>query len=167
MKKILFEDATLTSQAKVTIDGVDHLVTEAEYNGGTDLNASTFNELQDNVEEAIENLKGKILWKNSDFSNIEFGAQEITLSSSDYDLLIWIFNLNTNSGQKLLDSAMCPKGWGVRLSGTTPEGGICRRDCIYISDTKYSLSDGYTGINPQNRRSVPYYVIGIKTGLFS
>lgn len=54
MRKIVFEDATLTNQAKVTIDGVDHLVTEAEYNGGTDLNASTFNELQDNVEDAIE-----------------------------------------------------------------------------------------------------------------
>ena len=56
MKKILFEDATLTSQAKVTIDGVDHLVTEAEYSGGTDLNASTFNELQDNVEEEINGI---------------------------------------------------------------------------------------------------------------
>lgn len=54
MKKILFEDATLTSQAKVTIDGVDHLVTEAEYSGGTGLNAETFNLLQDNVENAID-----------------------------------------------------------------------------------------------------------------
>lgn len=57
MKKITFEDATLTSQAKVTIDGVDHLVTEAEYSGGTDLNANTFNQLQDNVENAIEESK--------------------------------------------------------------------------------------------------------------
>lgn len=60
MKKILFEDATLTSQAKVTIDGVDHLVTEAEYNGGTDLNANTFNELQNNVEDAINEINTPI-----------------------------------------------------------------------------------------------------------
>lgn len=57
MEKIIFEDASLTSQAKVTIDGVDHLVTEAEYSGGTDLNANTFNQLQDNVENAIEESK--------------------------------------------------------------------------------------------------------------
>jgi hypothetical protein len=56
MEKILFEDAALTSQAKVTIDGVDHLVTEAEYSGGTDLNANTFNQLQDNVEDAINEV---------------------------------------------------------------------------------------------------------------
>ena len=54
MKKITFENATLVSEAKVTIEGVNHLVTEAEYSGGTDLNAETFNQLQDNIEEAIE-----------------------------------------------------------------------------------------------------------------
>jgi hypothetical protein len=60
MEKILFEDATLTSQAKVTIDGVDHLVTEAEYSGGTDLNANTFNQLQDNVENSIDEAKNTV-----------------------------------------------------------------------------------------------------------
>ena len=43
MEKINFEDATLTQQAKVTIDGVDHEVTPAKYSGGTDLNAETLN----------------------------------------------------------------------------------------------------------------------------
>ena len=60
MEKIMFEDAALTSQAKVTIDGVDHLVTEAEYSGGTDLNARTFNLLQDNVENAISEVENAI-----------------------------------------------------------------------------------------------------------
>lgn len=54
MKKINFTDAIETSSAFVTVDGQNYDVNPAQYNGGTDLNASTFNELQDNVEEAIE-----------------------------------------------------------------------------------------------------------------
>lgn len=43
MDKINFQDATLTSQAKVTIDNVDYEVTPPVYSGGTDLNAETLN----------------------------------------------------------------------------------------------------------------------------
>ena len=53
MDKINFQDATLTSQAKVTIDNVDYEVTPPVYSGGTDLNAETFNTMQNNIEEAI------------------------------------------------------------------------------------------------------------------
>ena len=53
MEKITFTDATLTTQAKVTISGTDYEVTPATYSGGTDLNANTFNTMQDNIENAI------------------------------------------------------------------------------------------------------------------
>lgn len=78
MDKILFEDAALISQAKVTIDGVDHTITEAEYSGGTDLNAATFNQLQDNVENAIN----KAVEKTVLFNNTTNTSSTITLSDS-------------------------------------------------------------------------------------
>lgn len=55
MQKINFEDATLVTQAKVTISGTDYEVTPATYSGGTDLDANTFNDLQDNIEASFKN----------------------------------------------------------------------------------------------------------------
>lgn len=43
MEKINFEDATLKKSAYVTIGGVEYPVTDAEYVGGTDLDAATLN----------------------------------------------------------------------------------------------------------------------------
>lgn len=43
MEKINFEDATLKKSAYVTIDGTEYPVTDAEYVGGTDLDAATLN----------------------------------------------------------------------------------------------------------------------------
>lgn len=43
MEKINFEDATLKKSAYVTIGGTEYPVTDAEYVGGTDLDAATLN----------------------------------------------------------------------------------------------------------------------------
>lgn len=43
MEKINFEDATLKKSAYVTINETEYPVTDAEYVGGTDLNAATLN----------------------------------------------------------------------------------------------------------------------------
>lgn len=43
MDKINFEDATLKTQAYVTVNGVNYDVVDSEYEGGTDLNAETLN----------------------------------------------------------------------------------------------------------------------------
>lgn len=43
MEKINFEDATLKKSAYVTINGTEYPVTDAEYIGGTDLDAATLN----------------------------------------------------------------------------------------------------------------------------
>ena len=57
MQKINFQDATLVTQAKVTVGGTDYEVTPATYSGGTDLDATTLNDLQDNVEASFKNTK--------------------------------------------------------------------------------------------------------------
>jgi len=89
MEKIVFEDATLTSQAKVTIDGVDHLVTEAEYSGGTDLNAKTFNNMQDNIEKAIDGVVESGSNENGSWTKWEDGTM---ICTKKVDLENVVFN---------------------------------------------------------------------------
>ena len=54
MQKINFQDGTLVSPAKVTIDGTEHQVTPAQRSGTTPLSAYTMNLLQNNIEEEID-----------------------------------------------------------------------------------------------------------------
>ena len=53
MQKINFEDTTVTKQPYVVIDSTEYEVQQGTYSGGTNLDANTFNTLQDNVENAI------------------------------------------------------------------------------------------------------------------
>ena len=52
MQKIVFQDATVVKAPYVDINGVEHPVI-FETEGGTDLDAETFNNMQDNIENAI------------------------------------------------------------------------------------------------------------------
>lgn len=53
MKKITFTDAAIKEQGYVVIDGKKYEITDTTYVDGTELNASTFNEMQKNVEDVI------------------------------------------------------------------------------------------------------------------
>ena len=76
MKKIKFENGTLVSNAKVEIGGTIYDVTPEQYEGTTPLSASNMNAIQENAEEAINevttnleqlkaDLKPVILWEGS------------------------------------------------------------------------------------------------------
>jgi len=54
MRRINFEDTTVTKQPYVIIDDTEYEVQDGTYDGGTDLNANTFNTMQNNIEEAID-----------------------------------------------------------------------------------------------------------------
>lgn len=60
MEKINFTDATLKTQAYVTVDGNNYNVVDSVYEGGTDLNANTFNTMQTNIENAITDVSNLI-----------------------------------------------------------------------------------------------------------
>lgn len=60
MQKIVFEDTTVVKSPYVIIDGVEHEVYNGTYQGGTDLNAQTFNQMQDNIESAIDTVSSDI-----------------------------------------------------------------------------------------------------------
>ncbi len=56
MDKIPFENGTLVTSSKVIINEVEYEVRPAEYTGETPLNAGNLNQMQDNIEEAIEGM---------------------------------------------------------------------------------------------------------------
>ena len=60
MEKINFENATLVKQSFVKINDTEYPVVDSQYSGGTNLDADTLNQLETNVENAI-NIKGKTL----------------------------------------------------------------------------------------------------------
>lgn len=74
MQKINFEAGTQLSPAKVTIDNVDYEVTPSVWEGKTPLSPFVVNKMQDNIEEAINNVQalpiggttGQVLTKNSE-----------------------------------------------------------------------------------------------------
>lgn len=56
MQKINFTDTTITQKPYVTINNQNYEVQDGIYTGGTDLNAQTFNDMQTNIEIAINSI---------------------------------------------------------------------------------------------------------------
>lgn len=56
MTKIPFQDGTKTQEAYVTIDGQNHNVTPAVWSGTTPISALNLNNMQNNIEDAINNV---------------------------------------------------------------------------------------------------------------
>lgn len=119
-------------------------------------------------------LTGKIiLWENPNPSS-NFSAQNITLSSDDYDILE-IFYSNA-PGTNYIYSSRIYKGKSTFLTVNHIGGGNTVyhrwRTFNYSDDTTYSISTGtQQGTNSSSSDSsisyiIPLYVIGYKTGLF-
>lgn len=68
MQKINFTDTTITQKPYVTVNNQNYEVQDGIYTGGTDLNAQTFNDMQANIETAINALYpiGHIIIRDTD-----------------------------------------------------------------------------------------------------
>lgn len=122
--------------------------------------------------------KGKILWTNANPES-NFNPQTITLNSSDYDILEFVFRYSAGNDAKMFFMKTF-KGHGVEVSciinynvGVNQATSIPWRQATYIDDTHYNISDCYerntnetTTPSISNNRLIPLYVIGYKTGLF-
>lgn len=68
MEKINFENASIITPAKVTINGTDYEVTPAQLTIVQNyLSAETLNDMQDNIEDEIE---GEVLFTGNSYSNV-------------------------------------------------------------------------------------------------
>ena len=67
MDRIPFSAGTKISPAKVTVDGVDYIVTPAEYDGPTPISPNVLNRLQSNIAAELEPLS---IGTGTSFDNI-------------------------------------------------------------------------------------------------
>lgn len=136
-------------------------------NGETPINADNLNHIEGGIkdnETSINNITGTILWENPN-PTADFSSQEITLTSSDYDILEIFFCSNTQSPNKTFEFRKTIKNYNITLSVIVNNVNTYRV-VTFLSDNRLSVGNGYSGTDMQDRRCVPLYIIGYKTGLF-
>lgn len=109
----------------------------------------------------------KKLWQNSSPTST-FGAQNITLSSSDYDFLIWIYRFHTGTSNNIQKSQLMLKGGGVAMdmawdygvSGTYYVADYYRK-ATYSSTTKYAVASCLVKYNSTSSATNNAYMIPI------
>ena len=140
-------------------------------NGKADTNASAITTIESNVsalQTETAGLKGTILWTNSSPTS-SFSQQNITLSSSNYDMYEVIYCYGASS------TVTNVKTTGKLTKGTNTELDFIyindsnvlimrRRDFTYIDDKHYTVGNN-TGADG-DYACRPLYVIGYNTGLF-
>lgn len=123
MQKIIFEDTEVTKQPYVEINNVEYEVQDGTYIGGTDLNADTFNTMQDNIENAIEEVQNVELIAISDVE-----PSECTTGDKYY-----------NTEDNLIYTAIATDTWSE--DGEEPTSGIFY--ILFSEQSSYSY-DGTT-----------------------
>ena len=112
----------------------------------------------------------KTLWVNTS-PTAAFAAQNITLSSDDYDLLIWVFRFASTVSNDV--SAISVKGDGLTVDTTQTSGSGVYNVCRSItrsSDASFAVSAGTIQFAGQtqstdNARLVPLVVYGLKKSI--
>jgi hypothetical protein len=142
-----------------------------------DINKVTNNDMN-MIKHAHNDINGTILWSNSNPTQ-EFESQNITLSSSDYDILEFYFASSISSTNTFTSKAIKGSGTTVFVminlnEDVSQETGVRLRNISYISDTSYQIGNGLlrggSGSSIPtivNNFLIPIYVIGYKTGLFN
>lgn len=124
----------------------------------------------------INAQNGKVLWRNSKPSN-SFSAQNITLTSSDYDTYEIIFKVRATNddGNRIISGGKILKRYGTRLFVPyASEMGslIYSRAVDYVSDKILQFYDcqyahGTTTRITNNEYIIPLYIVGYKTNIFN
>lgn len=110
----------------------------------------------------VENMT--LLWKNPDPTSA-FGAQTITLSSGDYDFLLFVARVGAGSNRQI--SEITSKGSGILMSYAVDKS-IRSRLAEYTNDTKYAVADAISSTigggtsETNNLACIPVAVYGIK-----
>lgn len=123
--------------------------------------------LTQNLRENISDITGKVLWTNSDPTISISRDTDITLSSSDYDILKVYYRLANNNNR--LNVAETIKGYDFMLNAIGAKGIGLRRFITRKSDTSYTINT-YAGGSMEGDTSmylIPIYIVGYKTELFS
>lgn len=115
------------------------------------------------------NEKATILWSNPNPSST-FAAQNIVLSSDDYDVLKIYFKKTSNENRLMCLETI--KGFGIDLHYIDDSCAMFSRGMSRVNDTTFSLASAKYKLASSsstvgdNSRCVPIYIVGYKTGLF-
>ena len=155
----------ITFQDKVTLNE------NADIPAVNKISASDVNALKSGInsnETKILNITGQILWTNQDPTQNISQTTDISLSSSDYDILE-IYYIQATNSTSLMYSNKILKGASTRIRISTPDGANIYRGMTYLSDTSYRIDLPYSETTLSNIYSlvIPYKIIGYKTGLFN
>lgn len=104
-----------------------------------------------------------VLWTNPSPTS-RFAQQTITLSSDNYDLLLWLFS--TNDANNMYISFYTIKGKGVYASWVYSSNFLAR-EVTRTTDTTFLVKGGLHNGNTENQYVIPQYVIGFKYNIFS
>lgn len=101
----------------------------------------------------------KKVWLNQN-PTLNFNSQNITLSSSDYDYLIFNYRNNENDGA----SVIVKKGQNAKLTYIVYDSGLFlyERTAKYVNDTTYQFLDAKFNGAVRNWLCVPVEILGIK-----
>jgi hypothetical protein len=93
LERVGWEDGTLVTPARVNVGGVTYDVTDAEYSGSTPLSSQNLKKMEENTENAINELEGN-LTKN------EYSTSGATGYNANYlnNKFIKMFNVNFSIG---------------------------------------------------------------------
>lgn len=122
-------------------------------------NNSTENTYSCDYINKVTDSKFKVLWTNpSPQSN--FNSQNVTLSSNDYDYLIFNYRNNESDGM----SVIVKKGQNAKLIYNAYDSGqlLYERTAKYVNDTTYQFLDAKFNGAVRNWLCVPIEIIAVK-----
>ena len=151
---------------------IDHDISDDSTNGATVVKPHRFSaeEMEEichplpDAPTLVGNVRMSLLWTNPSPS-ASFAAQNITLSSSDYDLLLLIY-AHSKGNLQMQMSETAKKGNGFYIELTAYGGSntyyIRRRMIDYTDDTHLAVRNGEQNGSTSNDELVPLYIYGIK-----
>ena len=157
-KVALNENADIPNVNKVTDNDMNEIKTVVNNN---DDELTTINT-------KLTNITGQILWTNSNPTQAISETINITLSSSNYDM-IEIYYIQATSSTSLMYSNKILKRTSTKMRISTSDGANIYRGMTYLSDTSYRIDLPYGDVSLSSISSmvIPVYIIGYKTGLFN
>lgn len=130
---------------------------------------TTVEEKLNQITSDLSELRLKLLWENSSPTS-DFAAQTIELSSSDYDLLLFISRTTKSSTYEV--SNIVTKSNNFNANIVTPQGGVScaisrstsSTDATHLSVGDASIMNTTNSVvtASQNHLMIPYKVYGIK-----
>ena len=115
---------------------------------------------------ALNSRGMKLLWENPS-PTASFAGQNITLSSDNYDFLLWVYKEQASTSYYL--SVMSPKGAGASFGlpdiGASGNSNRVRR-ATYVDNTHFTFGNGFVGSSStytsDNSVMIPIAIYGIK-----